>query len=146
MRMSKTAAGAGALMVLVAGAAVAQESAYRVGERVELKITDGHWQSCTVMDPGGPERVMRMKCDAYSNPVKSRGAGIYVASPDSTDVRQIAMATRAAAAPARAVATSRSSAGASGYQVGQAVELEASGHWVPCTVSQPAPNMRVSST
>jgi hypothetical protein len=146
MAMSRNAAGLAAL-ALAAGTAAAQESPYRVGEKVELMISAGHWQRCTVVDPGSSESVMRMRCDPYSSPAKSRAGGIYVESYDSSGVRRIAPTGRSAGATAaRAAAQSQAAPGASGYSVGQAVELEASGHWVPCTVSETDPILRVRCT
>ncbi|RYD53859.1 MAG: hypothetical protein EOP60_09365 [Sphingomonadales bacterium] len=117
-----------------------QESPYQVGDQVELKASGNHWQKCIVTDPGSDERVMRMRCEPYQGAGYSRGGGVYVESPNSTSVRkaapeqpaqQPAQQPQPAAPPAEAAAP----ASGGGYQVGQAVEIEASKHWVPCTVS-----------
>jgi hypothetical protein len=144
--MSRSAVGSAALALLAAGTAAAQESAYRVGEKVELMISAGHWQRCTVVDPGSSESVMRMRCEPYSSPAKSRAGGIYVESHDSSGVRRIAPAGGSPATTAMPAAAQSQAPGASGYGIGQAVELEASGHWVPCTVSQTDPILRVRCT
>lgn len=120
----------------------AQESTYRVGERVELQASGDHWQSCVVTDPGSQYAVMRLRCDPYDAPGYSRGGGVYNESYNSTGVRRPAQAGNpVAAAPGRAGLPRNSTGGAgtgsraTGYHVGQAVEVEASGHWVPCTIS-----------
>lgn len=142
--MSKTALGLAALVLAGAGAAAAQGSPYRVGEKVELMISAGHWQRCTVVDPGSSESVMRMRCDPYSSPARSRAGGIYVESATSSGVRRLAQAARAPSSTARpAAGRAQAAAGASGYRIGQPVELEASRHWVPCTISQTDPALRV---
>ena len=147
MGMSRNLAGLAALALLGAGTAAAQESPYRVGEKVELMISAGHWQSCTVVDPGSSESVMRMRCEPYSSSAKSRAGGIYVESFDSTGVRRVTAAGETTGGAGRAKAAQREAEpAASGYRIGQAVELEASGHWVPCTVSETDPVLRVKCT
>lgn len=126
----------------------AQSGPFRVGERVELNANGPHWQSCVVLEPGSLYAVMRLRCDPYSGPGYSRGGGIYTESFDSRDVRRAgsAPADGPRGAPASAPANGQAggpgrnpagapTAGTSGYRVGQAVEMEASGHWVPCTIS-----------
>jgi hypothetical protein len=142
MRTRRHALAFGALAV-AAAAAAAQESPYRSGEAVELMIAPGHWQRCTVVDPGSPDSVLRMRCEPYSSPGKSRDGGIYVASVTSSDVRRPAAAPRPSPARPAAAPHARPAASPSGYRLGQPVEIEASGHWVPCTVSETAPILRV---
>lgn len=148
MGMSRMAGvGFTTLAVCAAGAATAQESTYRVGEKVELMISAGHWQRCTVVDPGSSESVMRMRCEPYSSPSKSRAGGIYVESFDSSGVRRAGQASGPRGASRTPPAAQRQAApAASGYRIGQPVELEASGHWVPCTVSETDPILRVRCT
>ena len=145
--MNRSTIGLAALALFAPAMATGQESPYRVGEQVELMISSGHWQRCTVVDPGSSESVMRMRCEPYSSPTKSRAGGIYVESYDSSGVRSIAAAGRTAGGKRTpGGAQSEAAADPAGYRVGQAVELEASGHWVPCTVSQTDPALRVRCT
>ena len=56
------------------------QSAYKLGDPVELKITDGIWQSCAVSEnpPGGTMRVM---CEEYVEPAPgtyTRAGGRYI--------------------------------------------------------------------
>src|SRR5687768_15206066 len=103
---------AAVLTTVAGGTALAQESPYRVGDPVELMISAGHWQRCTVVDPGSSDSVMRMRCEPYSSPAKSRAGGIYVASFDSSDVRRPPPPSRAAATPARGAAPKSAAASA----------------------------------
>lgn len=116
----------------------AQDSPYHVGDQVELKASGDHWQKCTVTDPGSAERVMRLNCEPYEGPGYSRHGGVFTESISSSDVRKIALRQPAGSArqPAAPVAEPAAPASGGGYQVGQAVEIEASKHWVPCTVSE----------
>src|SRR3712207_5328810 len=90
------------LALVAASTAVAQGANYRVGEEVELMISAGHWQRCTVLDPGSAESVMRMRCQPYSSPSKSRAGGIYVESHDSSGVRRPGAGGRLPSATMRA--------------------------------------------
>ncbi|MES2987869.1 MAG: hypothetical protein V4808_08180 [Pseudomonadota bacterium] len=117
----------GAASLVAATPAHAQRSPYQVGDQVELKASGNHWQKCVVMDPGSDESVMRMRCEPYQGAGYSRGGGVYVESPDSTSVRK--------AAPEQPAQQPAAPASGGGYHVGQQVEIEASKHWVPCTVS-----------
>lgn len=125
--------GFGAALAL-SGAAMAQPAAgpYQAGERVELNANGDHWQQCVVTEPGSRESVMRLQCEPYSAPGYSRGGGVYVASYNSSDVRRAGNGQGGGSAPAGA----STPVSGGGYTVGQAVEVEASGHWVPCTVSE----------
>ena len=68
---------------LSAAEASAQEdwqSAYQLGDAVELKITDSIWQKCTVSEnpPGG---IMRVSCEEYVEAppsTYSRAGGTYI--------------------------------------------------------------------
>lgn len=142
-RIIGSAIGVVALAALAACAAAAQESPYRVGEEVELMIGEGAWQRCTVTDPGSSESVMRLQCEPYASPSRSRAGGVYVASYDSSDVRRVAVEAPGQSRAAASQATPQAAHAVSGYHIGQAVELEASNHWVPCTVSQTDPALRV---
>jgi hypothetical protein len=56
------------------------QSAYRIGDAVELKITDQIWQSCRVSEnpPGG---IMRVNCSEYVEPspgTYTRAGGVYI--------------------------------------------------------------------
>lgn len=130
----------------------AQSGPFRMGERVELNANGPHWQSCVVVEPGSLYAVMRLRCEPYSSPGYSRHGGIFTESFDSRDVRRAATpsandpartpASGPAGSPARSPAgnPARGPAGApaanaSSWRIGQAVEMEASGHWVPCTIS-----------
>jgi hypothetical protein len=147
MRTSRIKALVITLPLLASEQVGAQGPTYRAGEKVELMISAGHWQRCTVVDPGSSESVMRMRCDPYSSPSKSRAGGVYVESYNSSGVRRIAPNVRNPAAAARSAMVQRQmQPGPSEYRVGQAVELEASRHWVPCTVSQTDPALRVRCT
>lgn len=124
-------------VLAIAGTAAAQDSPYQVGDQVELKASGNHWQRCTVVDAGASERVMRMRCEPYAGQGYSRGGGIYTETITSNGVRKATTAEPAAeATPPPAAAGPAEGGGAGTYHVGQSVELEASGHWVPCTVSE----------
>lgn len=127
--------------------------AYRVGDRVDLHIAGEHWQRCVVTE-NTPGSVMKGRCDEYVEPrpgTYRRAGGVYILSRSDT---RPARASGAAPAPSPATAkpatpagTLRGSSGtaaggsprAGGFTVGDAVEIEASGHWVPCVVAENAP-------
>ncbi len=129
-----------AVLVGACGSGQAQTSPYRAGEQVELQASGDHWQSCVVVDPGSASSVMRLDCEPYQAPGYSRGGGIYVETITSSGVRKVGQTAATTANVAEAGTGARAAGGGEGtnataYRVGQAVELEASGHWVPCVVS-----------
>lgn len=101
----------------------AQTAQWKAGDQVELQANGEHWQKCAVTDPGDPNRVMRMLCEPYTGAGYSRGGGVFTESWNSKAVRR---AGSQASTPAAARVTR--------FVVGQKVEIEASQHWVPCTV------------
>jgi len=84
------------------------QSAYELGDAIELKITDSIWQDCAVSEnpPGGTMRVM---CEEYVEPAPGtyrRAGGRYIVYGES-DVRRPGVdpaAPAAVALPAPAVA------------------------------------------
>lgn len=156
----------GILVLAPAGAQEPQES-YRIGDKVELHIAGDMWQSCVVTE-NFPGSVMKGRCEEYVQPGGSytRAGGIYVLYPGDTRRAKPRPAPAASTSPAPAGRPStpplhpggRSSQGprggggrrvrvpgAGGFAVGQRVEIEASGHWVPCVVAENEPDaiMRV---
>lgn len=98
------------------------QSAYQVGEAVELKINDVNWQQCTVSEnpPGG---TMRADCEEYVEPLSgySRAGGVYIVY-GPTDLRRPGDMAAPAASPApepppSAGETSASSSG--GLRIGE---------------------------
>ena len=105
--------------LLAAGAAQAQS--FAVGERVELEAS-GRWVPCVVAEPGGPDRVMRVDCEAY--PALSRAAGRYIVhdtSPSGLRRRSSGASAGAPAAPARSAAAPapRAAVGAGALKMGE---------------------------
>ena len=103
-----------ALAVVLAAASTATEagaqddwqSAYQLGDSVELKITDGIWQTCVVSEnpPGGMLRVM---CEEYVESAPgtyTRAGGTYIVYGRS-DLRRAGSAAAAPATRPPAVAT-----------------------------------------
>lgn len=118
-----------------AGTAFAQ-GGYRTGEQVELNASGDRWQRCVVTDPGSAERMMRLSCEAFDDGTYRRAGGVYTETVTSSGVRRAtSVSSRVTAAPPRAPTAVVAPAQGGGYRVGQAVEIEASKHWVPCTVA-----------
>jgi hypothetical protein len=97
-------------LALLASTAQAQEQTFRVGEAVELEAS-GRWVPCVVSEPGGPDRVMRVNCEAY--PALSRAAGSYIVHDRTTaGIRRPGAKTPAAAKPAGKPVTAAAGPGA----------------------------------
>ena len=129
------------IVIASIGVAQAQNSPYQIGDKVELHASGDHWQKCVVTDPGDTYRVVRLQCEPYAGAGYSRHGGTFVESTTSTGLRRLSTATarptvvRPPAAIDTPAVTPASPVAGGGYQVGQKVEIEASQHWVPCTVS-----------
>jgi hypothetical protein len=130
-------------------------SAYKVGDPVELHITGDLWQKCVVTE-NAPESVMRGRCEEFVEPPPStyrRAGGVYILYQG--DVRPARPPSTAGATPRPSgTGTARgpvqgsagpAAPGPGGFTVGDKVEIEASGHWVPCVVAENHPDaiMRV---
>jgi hypothetical protein len=142
------------LSVRDAAAADEWRNAYKVGDQVELHITGNFWQKCVVTE-NTPESVMKGRCEEFVEPppgTYSRAGGVYILS--QSDTRPARATSKATPRPSvtgsvrgsaqgSAKATSR---GPGGFALGDKVEIEASGHWVPCMVVENHPDaiMRVS--
>jgi hypothetical protein len=152
--MSKQAIGFFAIFVAAStGMAQAQTSPWQIGDKVELQASGNHWQKCVVTDPGDANRVVRLQCEPYEGAGYSRGGGVYTETITSKGVRRAGAAQAQPTQPiqpiqsnqptqpvqpvqGRAPAAAKPAPASGGsYQVGQKVEIEASQHWVPCTVS-----------
>jgi hypothetical protein len=145
-------------VLLSARSAVAQDewrNAYKVGDKVELHITGNFWQKCVVTE-NNPDSVMKGRCEEFVEPppgTYTRAGGVYILS--KSDTRPARAPSTAAASPRPSTpGTARNSGqgsaqaaprGPGGFAVGDKVEIEASGHWVPCVVAENHPDaiMRV---
>lgn len=118
--------------LLFAGAACAQDEwrdAYRVGDAVELQITGDLWQRCVVSENAAGS-VMRGRCEEFVEPAPGtyrRAGGTYILSRGDTRPARAQPAPEAVAAEA---------AGSGDFRVGEPVEIEASGRWLPCVVAE----------
>jgi len=124
---------------------------YKVGDTVELHITGNFWQKCVITE-NKPGSVMRGRCEEFVEPPPGtyrRAGGAYILSKSDT---RLARPPGAAAAtprppvtgPARGSAqgpAQAASPGPGGFAVGDKVEIEASGHWVPCVVAENLPDV-----
>lgn len=142
----------------VAGSDEPWRDEFKVGDAVELKINDSFSQRCVVIENNAGS-VMRGRCDEFVEPAPGtyrRAGGNYILSRGDTRALSAPSATATAtatnapvsAAARRSSATSPvrpSGAVGTGFAVGTRVEIEASGHWVPCVVAenQPGAIMRV---
>jgi hypothetical protein len=129
-------------------------NAYKVGDPVELHITGNFWQKCVVTE-NTPGSVMKGRCEEFVEPppgTYTRAGGVYILSQSDT---RPARAPNTATAPRPSVTgpargsargpTNAAQPGPGGFAVGDKVEIEASGHWVPCVVAENHPDaiMRV---
>lgn len=135
-------------IVLFAITTSAQASTYRVGDQVELNAIDDYWQSCTVVDPGSPLRVMRLRCEPFEAEGYSRNGGMFVESFDSRAVRRATGNNPVAPPPPAVVAPPMQQpaapAPAGRFRMGEQVELNAiDDHWQRCAVLDPGSAFRV---
>lgn len=142
------------LLTLAAGADEEWRDAYKVGDQVELHINGSLWQRCVVTE-NNADSVMRGRCEEFVEAppgTYTRAGGVYILYKG--DVRPVGQprsrtpGTRPERAPVATRPPQASQPRAEAPQdftVGDRVEIEASGHWVPCMVSenQPPSIMRV---
>ena len=116
----------------------AQENAdgkYKVGERVEVKISSTYgWETCTVTE-NPPQGLMRVKCEARNG----RPAGVFVVY-DKQDVRPLSKTTKADnETESEEPSTDKSNEKGRTYKVGDLVEASPSfkdSGWRPCRVAE----------
>ncbi len=125
------------LMFVASSLVIAQEQQFKVGARVEVKISSTYgWETCTVTE-NPPQGIMRVKCDAQNG----RAAGVFMVY-DRRDVRPLKKTeadNRAVTTPTETETKTAPADQQGTYKVGDLVEaspLFKDSAWRPCRVAE----------